>query len=103
MYPKKKKFDLTPHTNIRKRGIVDKNNEQDALFYTILESIYQHQNNISSTYQVIIYRVNVESGLGNVIIGLVSSIIAAVATNRGIQSGSFCFLLICSEIISTVL
>ena len=54
----------------------------------MLESMYQHQMNFSSTHQVIIYSVNAESGLGNVIIGLVSSIIAALATNRGIQSGS---------------
>lgn len=76
---------------IRKRGILDKNNEQDVLFQKMLESMYQHQKSISSTHQVIIYHVNTESGLGNVIVGLVSCIIAALATNRGVQSGTFVF------------
>ena len=59
---------------------------QEKLFGELLEHVSKLQNQIATTNKVIIYKVNNESGLGNVIVGLVSSFVAAVASNRGIQS-----------------
>ena len=59
---------------------------QEILFGELLEHVSKLQNQIATTNKVIIYKVNNESGLGNVIVGLVSSFVAAVASNRGIQS-----------------
>ena len=65
--------------------------EQESLFSNLLESINALQKNISSTHSVIIYQPNGESGLANVIIGLVSCIIAALSTGRGVQSSACVF------------
>ena len=59
---------------------------QEKLFGELLEHASKLQDQITTTNKVIIYKVNQESGLGNVIVGLVSSLVAAVASNRGIQS-----------------
>ena len=59
---------------------------QEKLFGELLEHASKLQDQITTTNKVIIYKVNQESGLGNVIVGLVSSFVAAVASNRGIQS-----------------
>ena len=64
-------------------------NEETRLFSSLLEHIHLLQSNVSKSFQVVVYSVNPESGLGNVVIGLVSSVIAAVATNRAIQSTPF--------------
>lgn len=61
-------------------------NEETVLFSSLIGHIYLLQSNVSTSFQAIVYSVNPESGLGNVIIGLVSCIIAAVATDRAIQS-----------------
>ena len=64
----------------------NKSDIQEKLFGELLEHVSKLQDQITTTNQVIIYKVNQESGLGNVIVGLVSSFVAAVASNRGIQS-----------------
>ena len=69
---------------------------QSLYFDAIMNELYNSQSTIKQTNQVIIYHVNPESGLGNVIIGLVSCIFASLATNRGLQSTllfQFIFLL----------
>ena len=63
-------------------------NEESVLFSAFVEHIHLLQSNVSKSFQAIVYSVNPESGLGNVIIGLVSCIVAAVATDRAIQSRS---------------
>jgi len=63
-------------------------NEESVLFSLFVEHIHLLQGNVSKSFQAIVYSVNPESGLGNVIIGLVSCIVAAVATDRAIQSRS---------------
>ena len=60
--------------------------QQQLLFDELMRHVYSLQSNISSTNSVIIYKSHGESGLGNIIVGMVSSLIAAVATNRGFQS-----------------
>ena len=59
---------------------------QEILFGSLFEYIAELQRNISSSKRVIIYKINPESGLGNMVVGLVSSLVAALATGRGIQS-----------------
>lgn len=59
---------------------------QQQLFSQVLDTLYESQKNISSSHWVIIYKPNGESGLANVFIGLVSCIIAALSTGRGVQS-----------------
>lgn len=59
---------------------------QEILFGSLFQYIAELQRNISSSRRVIIYKINPESGLGNMVVGLVSSLVAAVATGRGIQS-----------------
>ena len=59
---------------------------QSLYFDMIMNELHDSQSSIQKTNQVIIYHVNPESGLGNVIIGLVSCIFASLATNRGLQS-----------------
>ena len=60
--------------------------DQQALFTQVLDTLNESQRNISDTQWVIIYQPNGESGLANVFIGLVSCIIAALSTGRGVQS-----------------
>lgn len=60
--------------------------DQQALFTQVLDTLNRSQRNISDTQWVIIYQPNGESGLANVFIGLVSCIIAALSTGRGVQS-----------------
>lgn len=62
--------------------------DQALQFDSLMRELYQSQASIPQSNQVIIYHVNKESGLGNVIIGLVSCLFAALATNRGLQSRS---------------
>ena len=59
---------------------------QEILFASLFEYMIELQRNISSSNRAIIYRINPESGLGNMVVGLVSSLVAALATGRGIQS-----------------
>ena len=59
---------------------------QQSLFTQVLDTLNRSQRNISDTQWVIIYQPNGESGLANVFIGLVSCIIAALSTGRGVQS-----------------
>lgn len=61
-------------------------NKESVLFSSFVERIHLLQGNVSRSFQAIVYSVNPESGLGNVIIGMVSCVIAAVATDRAIQS-----------------
>ena len=61
---------------------------QEKLFGEFIHHVFELQDHISTTNRVILYKVNKESGLGNVIVGLVSSLVAAVASNRGMQSMS---------------
>lgn len=60
--------------------------EQGSLFDTLMQHVFALQGNISTSQSIIIYKSNSESGLGNIIIGMVSSLIAGLATNRGFQS-----------------
>ena len=69
--------------------VLNHTDEQGHLFDELMKHILILQRNISVSQSVIIYQANVESGLGNVIIGMVSSLISALATNRGFQSMHF--------------
>lgn len=60
--------------------------EQNILFGQLMRHIQMLQQNISSSNSIILYGPHVESGLGNTVIGLVSSLVSALATNRGFQS-----------------
>ena len=59
---------------------------QSLYFDMIINEMHELQSSIQQTNQVIIYHVNPESGIGNVIIGLVSCLVASLATKRGLQS-----------------
>lgn len=82
--------------------VLNHTDEQGHLFDELMKHILVLQRNISVSQSVIIYQANVESGLGNVIIGMVSSLISALATNRGFQSICYSTLFNCSDTICCI-
>lgn len=72
--------------------VLNHTDEQGFLFDNLMKHIIELQRNITTSQSVIIYKTNGESGLGNVIIGMVSSLISGLATDRGFQSMLFWIL-----------
>lgn len=79
---------VIPSSSVQLHRIQNFTSDQAMQFDSLMRELYQSQASIPQSNQVIIYHVNKESGLGNVIIGLVSCLFAALATNRGFQSRS---------------
>lgn len=76
-----------PHYTPSRTGMMlNHTDEQGQLFDNLMRHIILLQNNITASKSIIIYKTNGESGLGNVIIGMVSSLISGLATDRGFQS-----------------
>lgn len=74
------------YTPSRSGMMLNHTDEQGRLFDSLMRHIISLQNNITTSQSIIIYKSNGESGLGNVIIGMVSSLISGLATHRGFQS-----------------